>query len=287
MGTAAKPTGTQSVAAHRTAPGQSDVDRLCDELDRAHAARPAATPMDPVKPAPPAVPRHVAVIMDGNRRYGRRTHGGTGSRGHWDGARTLVDVVDWCMAAGVRTLTAYALSTENWKRDPGEIQVLLAVFEAYCPILLRKALDRGVRVRVLVSSPEKLSVHLRELFAAMEASTRHCKAFDLNLCVSYGSRDEIAQACRSIAEDVVAGRLRPKDIDEHTVSRALLTGGLVGGDPDLLIRTSGERRLSNFLLYQIAYTEIIFVDKMWPELTEADMATIMREFSDRKRNFGR
>ena len=247
------------------------------------------SPGSPCAPpaAPLTVPRHVAVIMDGNRRYGKRKYGGAGSRGHWDGGRTLVDFVDWCMAAGVHTLTAYAFSTENWKRDPKEIDVLFTIFETYCHQIHGEALSKGIRLRVLVSDPEKLPVHMRALFATMEESTQHCKAFELNLCVSYGSRSEIVQACRSISEDVAGGRLRAADIDEDTVSRALLTGGLEGGDPDLLIRTSGEQRLSNFLLYQLAYTEMIFVDKMWPELTEGDVGAIVQEFSDRKRRFGK
>ncbi|KAG6957548.1 hypothetical protein JG688_00010921 [Phytophthora aleatoria] len=183
------------------------------------------------------IPRHIAVIMDGNRRYGKTKYG-AGVRGHTDGSKTLVNFTDW-----------------------------------------------DVRVRVLVSDGRKLPPYIVEAIEEIETKSQNCSKFSLNLCVSYGSRDEIVGACRKIATEVAKGETSIEDIDEDLLSQRMLTAGLP--DPDILIRTSGELRISNFLLFQIAYSELIFMDKMWPEVTKDDVQGIIIEFNRRKRRFGK
>lgn len=230
------------------------------------------------------IPRHIAVIMDGNRRYGRRKHGNA-YKGHWDGGKVLVDFVDWCMESGVGALTAYAFSTENWNRDPAEIKALMSIFEKYCEEIHVHALKKNIRLRVLATDRERLPEHVRVAVDNMVAATFHCDGFQLNLCISYGGRGEIVNMCKELVTRCAEGKLSVDDIDEATVSRALLTGELA--DPDLLIRTSGETRLSNFLLYQLAYSELLFVNKCWPEMTRDDLQMAIVEFSRRKRRFGK
>lgn len=276
--------GTAPGTEPRAAPGEGE-QRLAGAAAAGVAGgKPAGTRT----PATMNIPRHIAVIMDGNRRYGKRQHG-EGSQGHWDGGRVLVDFVDWCIAAGVGTLTCYAFSTENWNRPKAEVDVLMTIFERYCNDIQRDAVSKGIRLRVLASDSERIPPHMRRLFAEMEAGTTTCTTINLNLCVSYGSRGEITNAVRGIAAAAAAGTLNPEDITEDLVSAHLLSGALDprDRDPDLLVRTSGEKRLSNFLLWQLAYTEIVFVDKLWPEMTQADLGECIGEFQARKRRFGK
>ncbi|OQS01280.1 undecaprenyl pyrophosphate synthetase [Achlya hypogyna] len=230
------------------------------------------------------VPKHIAAIMDGNRRYGR-TRYGLPLQGHHDGSQRVVDFMNWCIGAGVQILTVYAFSTENWGRAQAEVDALMNIFTHFMHDIIPTALERNIRVCVLVSDGAKLPTHIAEAIAKIETATAHCTAFTLNICASYGSRNEMVNACRSIAVKVADGSMGVEDIDEAAISSHLLTKNVV--DPDLLIRTSGECRLSNFLLYQIAYSELIFVDKMWPELTSDDFTSIIHEFNQRKRRFGK
>lgn len=230
------------------------------------------------------IPRHVAVIMDGNRRYGREHHGNA-IAGHRKGGETLVKFLKWCLEANVEELTAYAFSTENWNRPQAEIDALMDIFVVYCDRIRVEAVQSNVRVRVLSSDPERLPATVRVSISSLEAATAVCDGFLLNLCVSYGSRDEILRACRKLADSVLAGNLLPTDISADMFSSALLTGGQ--RDPDLLVRTSGEVRLSNFLLWQVAYTEMVFVDKHWPDVSKSDFEALLKEFRRRKRRFGK
>ncbi|KAG6577936.1 di-trans,poly-cis-decaprenylcistransferase [Phytophthora cinnamomi] len=230
------------------------------------------------------VPRHIAVIMDGNRRYGKHKYG-AGVKGHSDGSRTLVNFTDWCIDAGITALTVFAFSTENWNREQSEVDALMNLFNQFMHEIVPEALKREVRVRVLVSDGRKLPAYIVEAIEEIETKTQHCTRFSLNLCVSYGARDEIVGACKKIAKEVASGQTSVEEINEELLSQRMLTAGLP--DPDVLIRTSGELRISNFLLYQIAYSELIFMDKMWPEVTQDDLQGIIVEFNRRKRRFGK
>ncbi|RLN75196.1 hypothetical protein BBJ28_00010806 [Nothophytophthora sp. Chile5] len=231
-----------------------------------------------------SIPRHIAVIMDGNRRYGKTKYG-AGVRGHSDGSKTLVNFTDWCIDAGIEALTVFAFSTENWNREQAEVDALMSLFNQFMHEIVPEALKRDVRIRVLVSDGRRLPAYIVEAIEQIESQTAHCSAFCLNLCVSYGARDEIVRACKKIATEVVSGETKIDDIDEELLSRHMLTAGLP--DPDILIRTSGELRISNFLLFQIAYSELMFLDKLWPEVTQDDVQRVIVEFNRRKRRFGK
>lgn len=221
--------------------------------------------------------------MDGNRRFGRARFGSVGL-GHEHGGQTLQNFVDWSIAAGVKTLTVYAFSTENWSRSPSEIATIIRIFWKYTTKMLTDALEKNIRVNVLATDPDSVPSHLLSHFRKLEAATAHCDGFVLNLCVSYGSRGEIVNACKSIATDVQSGAIGVQDVTEAELSKRMLTGA---SEPDLMIRTSGEVRLSNFLLWQLAYAEMVFVDKCWPELEKHDFDDILLEFARRKRRFGK
>eukprot|EP01038_Epipyxis_sp_PR26KG_P008360 gene8360-11312_t len=229
------------------------------------------------------VPSHIAIIMDGNRRFGKKTHGNP-LQGHWVGGQTLVDFIQWCMKEDVKIITAYAFSTENWNRDPLEISTLMAIFEKYAESLKTEALAKNVKVNILSTDtsrlPQQVLVSIEELMKA----TSHCTGFIVNICLSYGSRGEIVNSCKTICEEVKNNRIKVEDIDEKLFSQHLSTVGLP--EPDVLIRTSGEYRLSNFLLWQLAYTEMFFIDKFWPELTELDLKRIFLEYENRQRRYG-
>eukprot|EP01041_Mallomonas_annulata_P000921 gene921-1787_t len=233
---------------------------------------------------PDKVPRHIAVIMDGNRRYGRAKMSDP-LQGHWAGGQTLVDFVQWCMLDGVEILTVYAFSTENWGRDPIEVSTLMAIFAKYAETFKHEALTRNVRVRVLSTDMDHLPPNVQASVTDLENSTKHCTGFCLNICLSYGARAEIASTCRSIAQECVENVLDLSAVNESLITTRLLTSGIP--DPDILIRTSGEMRTSNFLLWQLAYTELFFISKHWPEVTQKDLRRILYEFCDRQRRFGK
>jgi len=234
---------------------------------------------------PSSVPHHIAVIMDGNRRYGRAKYG-SATRGHWDGSRTLVEFCRWCMAEGVKVLTVYAFSTENWERGEGEVTALMTIFLRYSQEVREEALERGIKVNVLSTEDDKFPDDVMAGLTRMSHDTQHCDKFTLNICLSYGSRGEIINACRSLASDAVQGKIALSDITEASLSTKMLTYPCP--DPDVVIRTSGEFRLSNFLLWQLAYAEMFFVEKRWPELTKGDLIEVIRSFADqRERRFGK
>eukprot|EP00601_Ochromonadales_sp_CCMP2298_P000064 CAMPEP_0173182272 /NCGR_PEP_ID=MMETSP1141-20130122/7741_1 /TAXON_ID=483371 /ORGANISM="non described non described, Strain CCMP2298" /LENGTH=350 /DNA_ID=CAMNT_0014105339 /DNA_START=187 /DNA_END=1239 /DNA_ORIENTATION=+ len=232
---------------------------------------------------PAVVPNHIAVIMDGNRRFGKAVHSDP-LQGHWAGGQTLVDFVQWCKEDGVKIVTVYAFSTENWSRDPLEVQTLMAIFAKYAHTFKAEALSHDVRVNVLSTERDRLPTDVLQAVDELQRATSHCHSFTVNICLSYGSRGDIVNACRSVAACVKGGDFAPDEIDEKMISDRLSTGG--GADPDLLIRTSGEYRLSNFLLWQMAYTELFFVDKLWPQLTRADYRSILHQYASRTRRFG-
>ncbi len=264
-----------------------------EAADRKQVGSLAAAPVAPAtttcstEPTPtdkPPRPRHLAVIMDGNRRYGRQKHG-VPTKGHWDGGHTLIEFVKWCLAEGIQAVTVYAFSSENWSRPEHEINVLMQIFLRYCARIEEESVKNGIRVRFLSTSPHRFATDVLERFRRVEETSKDCTTMTLNVCVSYGAREELAMACRSISDRVKEGELRPEDITPKTIADALLTRDVP--DPDLILRTSGEQRLSNFLLFQAAYAEFVFVDKYWPAITREDFNTVLDEFARRKRRFGK
>jgi len=234
---------------------------------------------------PTSIPHHIAVIMDGNRRYGRARYGST-TRGHWDGSKTLVDFCKWCLAEGVKVLTVYAFSTENWNRTEGEVSALMRIFLRYSEEVRVEALERGIRVVVLSTEDDKFPDDVMAGLTKMVQDTKHCQNFILNICLSYGSRGEIVNACKALASDAVQGKIAISDINEAAMETKMLTYPCP--DPDIIIRTSGEFRLSNFLLWQLAYSEMFFLEKKWPELTKGDLIEVIRTFAEqRERRFGK
>ncbi|KAJ1457404.1 Decaprenyl diphosphate synthase-like protein [Pelagophyceae sp. CCMP2097] len=225
--------------------------------------------------------------MDGNRRYGERKFGDVGSarklEGHSEGGRKLGDVIEWCMESGVRELTCFAFSTENWNREQNEVDMLMRTFISRCEEIGRTARERGVRVVVLSSDTSRIPAHVSEALDKLVRETALHSTMTLNLAVSYGARGELANAARGLAVRVRAGTLDPEQIDEASFESELL----LSSAPDLLLRTSGEFRLSNFLLWQLAYTELVFVDQFWPELTRLDFDGVLDEFARRKRRYGK
>ncbi|KAG5180399.1 Decaprenyl diphosphate synthase-like protein [Tribonema minus] len=222
--------------------------------------------------------------MDGNRRYGAAAHGDP-LRGHADGGKVLADFVEWCVDAGVAALTVFAFSTENWRRERREVDLLMDTLCEYCDRFRKDAVARNVRIRGLMTSAHRLPPSVLEAVANAERDTAACTGLVLNICLSYGGREELAGACRRIAEDVQSGAMAASSIDEDAIRDRLLTRHV--GDPDVLIRTSGERRVSNFLLFQLAYTELFFLEKHWPEVTRDDLSAVFDQYRARRRRYGR
>ena len=243
--------------------------------ERDPAARDAATP-------PCAGPRHVAIIMDGNGRWAQM-RGRPRLFGHHAGARRVREIVAACPDLGVKYLTIFAFSTENWKRTQAEVSGLMSLFRRYITREARALRDEGVRVR-FIGDRVRLDDKLVTLMDELEAMTAGNDRVHLTIALNYGARDEVARATRRLAEDVAAGRLDPGDVDVETLPRYLDTRVLP--DPDLVIRTSGEARISNFLLWQSAYAEYEFIDTLWPDFTADEFARLMRAFGGRERRFG-
>jgi len=231
-----------------------------------------------------AIPKHVAIIMDGNRRFAREI-GLSTIEGHEKGRLKLEEVLDWCLETGIRILTLYAFSTENLKRDDGEVRHLMAAFAEN----FQRAGDdervhkHGIRVRAF-GRRELLPKEVRDAIAYAEEKTKGYSNYHLNLAVAYGGRQEIVDAIRDVVRDAKAGKVDVEDIDESFFSRRLYTGDLP--DPDLVLRTSGEERISNFLLWQLAYAELYFVDVYWPGFRKIDFLRAIRAYQMRKRRFG-
>ncbi len=236
-----------------------------------------------IEPACSTAPRHVAIIMDGNRRWAR-SHGMPPIEGHRRGMRTLRTIVEAAARAGVDVLTVYAFSEENWQRDRGEVGGLMDVGAAFARRETAQLVRDGVRVR-LIGRRDRLPTSLRDAFDDMERRSAHNRRITLNLAVDYGARSELTAAVQALARDVAAGRLDPDDIDEDALARNLWTAGLP--DPDLLIRTGGDLRLSNFLLFQCAYTELWSTPVTWPAFGVETFTAALNSFAQRQRRFGK
>ena len=226
--------------------------------------------------------KHVAVIMDGNGRWAQQ-RGRPRLLGHHAGARRIREILESCPRLGVKYLTIFAFSTENWKRTQEEVAGLMSLFRKY---ILREAKNlkkNGVRVR-FIGDRLRLENSLVELMDNLELMTSENDFVHLTIAINYGGRDEVARAAQRLAYDVAAGRLSPKDINEETLPKYLDTHVLP--DPDLLIRTSGEARISNFLLWQTAYSEYDFVDALWPDFTSEMFEAALQRYAQRIRRFG-
>jgi undecaprenyl diphosphate synthase len=221
--------------------------------------------------------------MDGNGRWARQ-RGLSRSAGHQAGMGAVRECVAGCREAGVDILTLFAFSQENWQRPAEEIEALMQLLEEYVARDGDELRKQGVTVRVM-GDLEPLAEPARTAVRQIEQDTASGTALTLNICLSYGSRAELARAARRLAEAVAAGRLRPEEIDEAAVAAQLYTAGLP--DPDLLIRTSGEHRLSNFLLWQLAYAEFLVTPVLWPDFTRQDLFAALEEYARRDRRFGR
>jgi len=229
------------------------------------------------------VPAHIAVIMDGNGRWaGRRDLPRTA--GHQAGMTAVRECIEGCVEAGVEVLTLFAFSQENWQRPPEEIEALMTLLQEYVVSEGAELKERGARVRML-GELERLTPAARAAVETIESETAAGTALALNICLSYGSRAEITRAARLLAEDVRAGRLDPEQVDESALASRLYTAAWP--DPDLLIRTSGEHRLSNFLLWQVAYAEFHVTPVLWPDFTRARLFEAILDFQRRDRRFGR
>ena len=231
---------------------------------------------------PGHVPGHIAIIMDGNGRWAKRRMLPRAA-GHRRGAEAVRKAVMGCVSQGVKFLTLYAFSSENWKRPPEEVDDLMGLLRLYIRQELQELDENGVRVR-FIGDRSRLSDDIRRLIEEAEIKTGANAKLTLIIALNYGSHAEIVRSARDIARDVKAGLVDPDDITEDLFSQRLYTEEIP--DPDLVIRTSGEKRLSNFLLWQSAYAELIFLDVLWPDFDESSLAGAIQEYQARERRFG-
>jgi undecaprenyl diphosphate synthase len=229
------------------------------------------------------IPEHIAIIMDGNGRWARQ-NGLPRIAGHQEGVNTVRRVVRDCSRLQIRYLTLYAFSSENWQRPDDEVQALMGLLDTYLENEISLLHDNNICLNV-IGDLTRLPSNLTTKLKTKVLQTANNTGMTLTLALSYGARDEIVRAMRHICTDVLAGRVDPADIDEHLVSSCLDTAALP--DPDILIRTSGEQRVSNFLLWQIAYTELFFCPCFWPEFSAEHLEDVLLEYQKRCRRFGR
>ena len=236
----------------------------------------------PANPDPSPGPNHVAIIMDGNGRWAK-ARGLPRVAGHRRGADAVRRVVRGAGDLGIPVLTLFAFSTENWTRPADEVSDLMGLLRHYLRNELEELRKNGVRLRV-IGNRDGLASDIVGDIADAESMTRGNSRIDVSICINYGSRDEILRAARSLARQVAAGQLAVDGIDVNLFERELLTAGLP--DPDLLIRTSGEQRISNFLLWQCAYSELVFVDTLWPDFGKEELEKAIIEYRRRERRYG-
>ena len=231
----------------------------------------------------PGLPRHVAIIMDGNGRWARRRHLPRVA-GHRAGVEAVRSVVRACGEKGIEALTLFAFSSENWRRPQEEVGVLMSLFMSTLDTQVRKLHENNIQLRI-IGDRSAFSTALRERIADAETLTAGNSGLRLVVAANYGGRWDLAQAARSLARDVAAGRIRAEEIDETTLSSALSLADLP--EPDLFIRTGGEQRVSNFLLWHLAYTELYFTDVLWPDFDRAAFDDAIASYAGRQRRFGR
>ncbi|MEG0874041.1 MAG: isoprenyl transferase [Clostridiales bacterium] len=228
------------------------------------------------------VPKHIAIIMDGNGRWAENRQLAR-FKGHVAGTKIIKNIIRKCSDLGVKVLTLYCFSTENWRRPLDEVNFLMDLIRSYLMKEAKDMVNEGVHlmhIGDLTAVPEKV----QKEFACVEVMTKDCSKITLNIAVNYGSRQEILGAVKTVIQDVKDEKISVDDLDESTFSQYLETGGLP--DPDLLIRTSGEQRISNYLLWQIAYSEIYFTDVNWPNFNEEELYLAILDYQKRHRRFG-
>ncbi|MDY3917676.1 MAG: isoprenyl transferase [Candidatus Limivivens sp.] len=228
------------------------------------------------------IPQHVAIILDGNGRWAR-SKGMPRNYGHTRGAKNLEVICEDAYNMGIKYLTVYLFSTENWKRSREEVDGLMTLFRSYTKTCIKTARKNNMRVRVL-GDPTALAEDLQQSLRELVESSRENTGLQFQIAINYGSRDEIVRAVRRLAQDCADGKVLPAQIDEEMISGYLDTRDVP--DPDLLIRTSGEQRLSNYLLWQLAYTEFYFTDVPWPAFTKEDLWKAIEKFNSRERRYG-
>jgi len=237
--------------------------------------------MELVDPSP-APPAHIAIIMDGNGRWARQ-RGLPRTAGHRQGAEAARRAVEGAIEAGVSYLTLFSFSSENWSRPASEVQELMGLLKRYLQSEIAELHKNGVRLKV-IGDRARLTDDITSLIEEGEERTRHNDKLCLTMALSYGGRQEIVDTARRLAQAAVAGEIDPAAIDEAQFAARLFTHDLP--DPDLLIRTSGEQRISNFLLWQLAYSELVFVDTLWPDFTADHLGAAIREYQRRDRRYG-
>jgi tritrans,polycis-undecaprenyl-diphosphate synthase [geranylgeranyl-diphosphate specific] len=232
------------------------------------------------------MPKHIGVILDGNRRWAAE-HLMPPWKGHKSGAEKGIDLATWCLELGIDTLTAYIFSTENFERSQGEVDQIFSIVEETARKLEddKRMKENEVRVKA-IGRIELLPERIQKILTRIEDQTKNYNRHFLNIAIAYGGRAEIVDAARKIARDLKAGKISPDEIDEESFRNYLYTAHLPNPYPDLIIRTSGEERLSNFLLWQSAYSELFFVDVYWPGFRKIDLLRAIRTYQRRKRTYG-
>lgn len=228
------------------------------------------------------LPEHIAIIMDGNRRWAKEKNLEV-KQGHYAGAENLEKIAQYANKIGIKYMTVYAFSTENWKRSENEVKALMMILKNYIEKLLERTSANNIKINIL-GDISRLEIGLQNSINKIINKTKNNTGLTLNIAFNYGGRAEILRATKHIAEEVHEGKLDLEKIDEKCIENHLYTKGQP--DPDILIRTSGEIRISNFLLWQLAYTEFIFIDKYWPDFNENDIEESIHIFQKRHRKFG-
>jgi len=233
-------------------------------------------------PLPAQLPKHIAIIMDGNGRWAKK-RGLPRTAGHKKGANNMRTIIDYMNKIGIRYMTFYAFSTENWKRSQDEVDAIMNLLKDYLEEALERFQETDMRM-CFIGDRSVLNPELAELMQKVESVSADHTGAVVNMAINYGGRQEITAACRKIAQKVKEGSICPDDIDEDMISANIFTAGQP--DPDLIIRPSGEYRLSNFLIWQAAYSEFLFDEVLWPDFSTKDLDRAIREYSNRQRRFG-
>lgn len=229
-----------------------------------------------------SLPLHVGIIMDGNRRWAKKRNLPV-SAGHSKGAETFKKLALYCNKIGLRHLTVYAFSTENWKRSEKEISALMLLFRKYLKMVMEEFKEENIRIK-FIGDISRFSEDIKEMVKVIETETKNRTGLNLNIAMNYGSRAEILRAVRNISQKIESKKLKTEDINEQLLENNLYTKGQ--GDIDLIIRTAGEQRISNFLLWQGAYAEFYFTDVLWPDFSENEFNKAITEYNKRIRKFG-
>ena len=228
------------------------------------------------------VPPHIAIILDGNGRWAK-SKGMPRNYGHAQGSKNVERICEEAYRMGIKYLTVYAFSTENWNRPQDEVDALMKLLRNYMKTCLKTAAKNDMKIRV-IGDLGRLDDDIRGRIAELIEATKDNKGLNFQIAINYGSRDEMVRAARRLAEDCASGKIGPDEIDETLFERYLDTHGIP--DPDLLIRTSGEQRLSNYLLWQLAYTEFYFTDVLWPDFTKEELVKAVTQYNARDRRYG-